>query len=206
MAMIEMSGLQDCRTAAEVIATYRRVRANLGSLSGVRDSGIDLSFKRVHGRRGNDRDPKFARLKTPRSGVPRKLWPRTIIAPELTFVFDVTKREPAQIKVLAIQIAVIDYYRSKDCNITIRDLLSERRTQNVVWPRQIAMYVCKLLTRHSLPELGRRFGGRDHTTVLHAVNKIAGLIVADPDSRAAIDVAAVLSILRARGYRVDDPV
>ncbi|MGH6789157.1 MAG: helix-turn-helix domain-containing protein, partial [Pseudolabrys sp.] len=47
---------------------------------------------------------------------------------------------------------------------------------NVVRPRQIAMYLAKTLTLRSLPEIGRRFGGRDHTTVLHAVRKIEGLV------------------------------
>jgi chromosomal replication initiator protein len=56
------------------------------------------------------------------------------------------------------------------------DLLSSRRTANVVRPRQVAMYLAKTLTLRSLPEIGRRFGGRDHTTVLHAVRKIEGLV------------------------------
>jgi chromosomal replication initiator protein len=59
------------------------------------------------------------------------------------------------------------------------DLLSSRRTANVVRPRQIAMYLAKTLTLRSLPEIGRRFGGRDHTTVLHAVRKIEGLVSGD---------------------------
>jgi len=56
------------------------------------------------------------------------------------------------------------------------DLLSSRRTANIVRPRQVAMYLCKTLTLRSLPEIGRRFGGRDHTTVLHAVRKISWLV------------------------------
>ena len=59
------------------------------------------------------------------------------------------------------------------------DLLSSRRTANVVRPRQVAMYLAKTLTLRSLPEIGRRFGGRDHTTVLHAVRKIENLVGAD---------------------------
>ena len=59
------------------------------------------------------------------------------------------------------------------------DLLSSRRTANVVRPRQIAMYLAKMLTPRSLPEIGRRFGGRDHTTVLHAVRKIEALVDGD---------------------------
>ena len=60
-------------------------------------------------------------------------------------------------------------------------MTGNRRTADVVRPRQIAMYLCKVLTDRSLPEIGRRFGGRDHTTVLHAVSKIEKLRAADPD-------------------------
>jgi chromosomal replication initiator protein len=55
------------------------------------------------------------------------------------------------------------------------ELLSNRRTRTIVKPRQIAMYLAKVMTPRSLPEIGRRFGGRDHTTVLHAVRKIEDL-------------------------------
>jgi chromosomal replication initiator protein len=65
--------------------------------------------------------------------------------------------------------------------------LSSRRTANVVRPRQIAMYLAKTLTLRSLPEIGRRFGGRDHTTVLHAVRKIEGLIGKDNALAAEIE-------------------
>jgi chromosomal replication initiator protein len=68
------------------------------------------------------------------------------------------------------------------------DLLSPRRTANVVRPRQIAMYLAKTLTLRSLPEIGRRFGGRDHTTVLHAVRKIEILIGTDTTLAAEIDI------------------
>ena len=65
--------------------------------------------------------------------------------------------------------------------------LSSRRTANVVRPRQIAMYLAKTLTLRSLPEIGRRFGGRDHTTVLHAVRKIESLIGQDTSLAAEIE-------------------
>jgi chromosomal replication initiator protein len=68
---------------------------------------------------------------------------------------------------------------SKHYGVSRADLLSARRTANVVRPRQIAMYLAKTLTLRSLPEIGRRFGGRDHTTVLHAVRKIEGLVQGD---------------------------
>ena len=76
-------------------------------------------------------------------------------------------REPKRVKIEDIQKLVAARY-----NVSRADILSERRTAAVVKPRQIAMYLSKSLTLRSLPEIGRRFGGRDHTTVLHAVRKI----------------------------------
>jgi chromosomal replication initiator protein len=80
-------------------------------------------------------------------------------------------QEPKRVKIEDIQRIVARQY-----NVSRADLLSSRRTANVVRPRQIAMYLAKTLTLRSLPEIGRRFGGRDHTTVLHAVRKIEGLV------------------------------
>ncbi len=57
--------------------------------------------------------------------------------------------------------------------------MSNRRTRVIVKPRQVAMYLSKTMTPRSFPEIGRRFGGRDHTTVLHAVRKIEEMIAAD---------------------------
>jgi len=64
---------------------------------------------------------------------------------------------------------------SEHYNIRMSDLLSPKRTRTIARPRQVAMYLSKQLTSRSLPEIGRRFGGRDHTTVLHAVRKIEEL-------------------------------
>lgn len=74
------------------------------------------------------------------------------------------------------------------------DLLSERRTRAVARPRQIAMYLCKQLTTRSYPDIGRRFGGRDHTTVLHGVRKIEELLATD--EQIAKDVEALIRKLR----------
>ncbi len=82
----------------------------------------------------------------------------------------VRTREPKRVKIEDIQKLVATHY-----NVSRADILSSRRTATVVRPRQIAMYLSKILTLRSLPEIGRRFGGRDHTTVLHAVRKIEGL-------------------------------
>ncbi len=83
-------------------------------------------------------------------------------------------QEPRRVKIEDIQRVVARQY-----NVSRGDLLSSRRTANVVRPRQVAMYLAKTLTLRSLPEIGRRFGGRDHTTVLHAVRKIEGLVGSD---------------------------
>jgi chromosomal replication initiator protein len=83
-------------------------------------------------------------------------------------------QEPKRVKIEDIQRVVARQY-----NVSRADLLSSRRTANVVRPRQVAMYLAKTLTLRSLPEIGRRFGGRDHTTVLHAVRKIENLVHTD---------------------------
>jgi len=82
--------------------------------------------------------------------------------------------EPKRVRIEDIQKLVASHY-----NVSKPDILSSRRTATVVRPRQIAMYLSKVLTLRSLPEIGRRFGGRDHTTVLHAVRKIEALSKSD---------------------------
>ena len=79
--------------------------------------------------------------------------------------------EPRRIKIEDILRIISRHY-----GVSKGDLLSQRRHRSVVWPRQIGMYLAKHLTARSLPEIGRRFGGRDHTTVLHAIRKIEGEI------------------------------
>jgi chromosomal replication initiation ATPase DnaA len=68
---------------------------------------------------------------------------------------------------------------AKVYGVTAIDVMSQRRTADVVRPRQVAMYLAKRITFKSLPEIGRKFGNRDHTTVLHAIRKIEGLIERD---------------------------
>ena len=92
-------------------------------------------------------------------------------------------REPKKVKIEDIQRLVANHY-----NVSKSDILSSRRTATVVRPRQIAMYISKALTLRSLPEIGRRFGGRDHTTVLHAVRKIESLTALDVALAGEIDL------------------
>lgn len=75
-----------------------------------------------------------------------------------------------------IQRTVAEYYKIK-----VSDLLSKRRSRSVARPRQVAMALAKELTNHSLPEIGNAFGGKDHTTVLHACRKIEELKKLDVD-------------------------
>ena len=86
--------------------------------------------------------------------------------------------EPRRIKIEDILRIV-----SRHFGVSKGDLLSQRRHRSVVWPRQIGMYLAKQLTHRSLPEIGRRFGNRDHTTVLHAIRKIEGVIAGDAGLR-----------------------
>lgn len=85
---------------------------------------------------------------------------------------------------------VADHY-----NLRMSDLLSARRARQVARPRQVAMYLAKTLTSKSLPEIGRRFGGRDHTTVIHAVRKVEEL--KKTDSQIAEDVELLRRMLEA---------
>jgi chromosomal replication initiator protein len=83
---------------------------------------------------------------------------------------DLLSASSGQVTVENIQKTVADYYKMK-----VADMYSKRRPANIAMPRQVAMYLAKELTQKSLPEIGDLFGGRDHTTVLHAVRKITDL-------------------------------
>lgn len=96
----------------------------------------------------------------------------------------VAAQERPQIRIEDIQRVVSVHYQ-----VSRSDLVSSRRTRAIVVPRQIAMYLAKVLTPRSLPEIGRRFGNRDHTTVLHAVRKIEGLL--GDDKGLARDIEAL---------------
>ena len=89
---------------------------------------------------------------------------------------DLLRAHEKKLTIDEIQRKVADYYALK-----MTDLLSARRAREVARPRQVAMYLAKKLTPRSLPEIGRRFGGRDHTTVMHAVTRIEELRAADSE-------------------------
>ncbi|MDX2482525.1 MAG: chromosomal replication initiator protein DnaA [Pseudodonghicola sp.] len=87
---------------------------------------------------------------------------------------DVLRASERKISIEEIQRRVSDYY-----NIRFSDIIGPKRVRSYARPRQVAMYLCKQLTSRSLPEIGRRFGGRDHTTVMHGVRRIEELKVTD---------------------------
>jgi chromosomal replication initiator protein len=87
---------------------------------------------------------------------------------------DLLRANDRRVTIDEIQKRVAEHF-----NIRLADMHSARRARAVARPRQVAMYLCKQLTPRSLPEIGRKFGGRDHTTVMHAVKKVEELLAAD---------------------------
>ena len=88
---------------------------------------------------------------------------------------DLLRAHERRVTIEEIQKRVSDYY-----NIRVAEMSSARRAQMVARPRQVAMFLAKQLTSRSLPEIGRKFGNRDHTTVMHAIKKVEQLSSADP--------------------------
>ena len=82
--------------------------------------------------------------------------------------------EAAEVSIRRIQETVSERF-----NLSLAELTGDKRSQNIVYPRQVAMYLSRELTDSSLPKIGKEFGGRDHTTVIHATSKIARLIRED---------------------------
>ncbi len=103
---------------------------------------------------------------------------------------DILRTNDRKISIDDIQRKVAEHY-----NIRLADMMGPKRARNVARPRQIAMYLSKQLTSRSLPEIGRRFGGRDHTTIMHGVRKIEEL--AAEDSGLAEDLALLKRLLEA---------
>lgn len=95
----------------------------------------------------------------------------------------ISSSQTKNITIDLIQDVVANYY-----NLSIQELKSQRRTRNVAYPRQIAMYLSRKMTDMSLPKIGDEFGGRDHTTVIHAYEKISGAIKTDDTLTNAIKI------------------
>jgi len=103
---------------------------------------------------------------------------------------DILRASDRKVTIDEIIRKVADHY-----NLRLSDMLSPRRARSVARPRQVAMFLSKMLTSKSLPEIGRRFGGRDHTTVIHAVRKIEEL--KSVDNQIAEDVELLRRMLEA---------
>lgn len=94
------------------------------------------------------------------------------------------------IRIADIMTAVSAHYE-----IPVIEMVSQRRAREVARPRQVAMTLSKQMTPHSLPSIGRRFGGRDHTTVMHAVRQIERLSLSDPALRRSVDSLSVFLLI-----------
>jgi chromosomal replication initiator protein len=96
---------------------------------------------------------------------------------------EMVKEVESRITLELIQRKVSEYF-----NVTPEVLRSPRRQQSILYPRQVAMYLCRTLTDASLPEIGQAFGGRDHSTVMHAVDKIGREIAQDTHKKRVVDL------------------
>ena len=96
---------------------------------------------------------------------------------------DVLRASDRRVTIEQIQKVVVEHFQ-----IRMADMHSSRRARAVARPRQVAMYLCKQLTPRSLPEIGRKFGGRDHTTVMHAVRRVEELRASDSTFNEDVDM------------------
>lgn len=104
-----------------------------------------------------------------------------LIAAGPTLIPGITVKPKCPISVADVQRIVSCYF-----DLPLAEMKSARRNREVARPRQIAMYLCKAFTPASLPSIGRRFGGRDHTTVIHALRRIRELIAVDKEVSADV--------------------
>jgi len=91
-------------------------------------------------------------------------------------------RRQANLSMEIIQKVVADFY-----SLSSNDLKGKKRNQKIVYPRQLSMYICREMTDFSTTEIGEAFGGRDHTTVMHSIDKIQGLLITDPSLDSTIE-------------------
>jgi len=91
-------------------------------------------------------------------------------------------RRQANLSIEIIQKVVADFY-----SLSSNDLKGKKRNQKIAYPRQLSMYICREMTDFSTTEIGEAFGGRDHTTVMHSIDKIQGLLITDPSLDSTIE-------------------
>ncbi|MCB1509031.1 MAG: chromosomal replication initiator protein DnaA [Hyphomicrobiaceae bacterium] len=155
-------GVPDYETRLEMVG-QRRAGLAPREAAAISDEVL-AGVARMIDTNGRDLDGAFNRLLAEVRLGERALDAQSV--PEL-LSYLVRPRDLSKVRVEDIQKVVARYY-----NLSRQDLLAARRQKNIVLPRQVAMYLAKVLTLRSLPDIGKRFSGRDHTTVLHAVRKI----------------------------------
>jgi chromosomal replication initiator protein len=96
---------------------------------------------------------------------------------------DILRTSDRKITIEEIQRKVAEHY-----NVRLSDMIGPKRVRTIARPRQVAMYIAKRKTTRSLPEIGRRFGGRDHTTIMHGIRKIEELLESDPQMVEDVDL------------------
>lgn len=170
---------------AELIQNYKARRKRLWSSRGVQDDGIDLKRGKAGGRFGEA--PIVARRRLPSESRTTK----QSAAP-------VTNITPANLPAPRYPtVNIIIDVVSEWSGLSRTDLLSQRRTKDLIRPRHTAMFLAKRLTLHSLPRIGLRIGGRDHTSVLHAVRKMECLFLQDDTYAAEVNELAAKILRRA---------
>ena len=87
----------------------------------------------------------------------------------------------------SVNVELIQNLVASHFNLSIQELLSQRRSRSLARPRQIAMYLAKQYTTNSLPDIGRKFSNRDHTTVIHAIKKIEDLLKKDSEIKQSVN-------------------
>jgi len=169
-------------SASLAIKHARAVRRRLRNpRNAVADQGIDLKRKPV----------LTVVAEVPPAALPLGIG---MLVPEYELTYGLTPTVPPSVpsalSVRTIQRAVCQHY-----GVNLVDLMSNRRTRALVLPRQVAVWLCRTLTTHSLPAIGHHFGGRDHTTMLHAARRIDELRRTDAVMRARLDafIAALSS-------------
>lgn len=187
MTHLDMTGYRlaprDCKSAAEVMEIAARVRS-----SPLRTLRAPVEHKIIPTPPPlvpiQLREPALLEMVKWPDWVEIGEQPSNLIAVSFPVVRPVAVHQvyPSIKDIIAI---VAKFYR-----VTVLDILSSRRTAQIVYPRQVAAYLCKTLTPRSLPEIGRRMGDRDHTTILHAVRKIERLL--GTDERLADEVTLLL--------------
>jgi chromosomal replication initiator protein len=95
---------------------------------------------------------------------------------------ELASNRQANLSIEVIQKVVADFY-----SLNSNDLKGKKRNQKIVFPRQLAMFICREITDFSTTEIGEAFGGRDHTTVMHSIDKIQGLLIADPSLDSTVE-------------------